>query len=60
MKYKIGGSYGYAGTNWEDEIEADSQEEAEDIAREQALERVEWWAQPVEKAVERVSEEEEG
>jgi hypothetical protein len=51
-KYKIGGSYGYAGTDWEDEIAADDIEEAEEIAKERALEHVEWWAKTIDDGVE--------
>jgi hypothetical protein len=40
-RYKISGSYGYVGTDWEEEIEAASLEEAHEIAWEIALERVE-------------------
>lgn len=40
-RYKLSGSYGYTGTNWEEEIEAESLEEAHEIAWEMALERVE-------------------
>ncbi len=47
-KYKIGGSYGYAGTDWEDEIEAEDEADAEDQAREQTLQRVEWWFKLIE------------
>lgn len=44
-KWKIGGSFGFAGTDWEDVVEADTQEEAEDIARDYTLERVEYWVE---------------
>ena len=44
-KFKIGGSMGYAGTSWEDEIEADTLEEAQECAWERAIERVESWAE---------------
>ena len=44
-KFKIGGSMGYAGTSWEDEIEADTLEEAQEYAWERAIERVESWAE---------------
>ena len=44
-KFKIGGSYGYVGTDWEDEIEADTLEEAQECAWEQAVQRVESWAE---------------
>ena len=44
-KFKIGGSYGYVGTDWEDEIEADTLEEAQECAWEQAAQRVESWAE---------------
>lgn len=46
-KFKIGGSYGYVGTDWEDVIEVDDLEEAEELAKDQALERVDWWAEPI-------------
>jgi len=49
-KFKIGGSYGYVGTDWEDFIEVDDVEAAEDWAKDHALERVEWWAEPFEEA----------
>lgn len=44
-KFKIGGSMGYTGTDWEDVIEADSLKEAQEIAWEQAVEKVESWAE---------------
>ena len=47
-KYRIGGSYGYVGTGWEDEIEADSIEDAEEIAWECAIAQVEHWAEEIE------------
>lgn len=42
-KYRIGGSYGYAGTDWEDEIEAEDEDDAEEQAKDRAMEQVEWW-----------------
>ncbi|MDE4176337.1 hypothetical protein PXK01_19450 [Phaeobacter sp. PT47_59] len=47
-KFIIGRSYGYAGTSSEDEIEADSLEDAENMAWEFALENVESWAKEAE------------
>lgn len=47
-KYKIGGNYGYVGTEWEEEIEADSIEEAQEIAWEDAIQRVGYWAEEIE------------
>lgn len=44
-KFKIGGSYGYVGTDWEDAIEAEDLEEAEEIAEERALRNVDYWAE---------------
>lgn len=46
-KFKIAGSFGYVGTDWEDVIEAVDEEEAEEIAREYVLSRVEYWAEPI-------------
>lgn len=46
-KFKIGGSMGYTGTDWQDEIEADSLKDAQEIAWEQAIERVESWAEEI-------------
>jgi hypothetical protein len=45
--FRIGGSMGYVGTDWEDVVEADSLEEAEKIAYESACERIDSWARPM-------------
>jgi hypothetical protein len=47
-KYRIYGNYGYIGTGWEDFIEAESDEEAEEIALEKAMEMVSYGAEPIE------------
>ena len=47
-KYNIGCSFGLAGDTQSDIIEAESLEEAEEIAWEWAVERVSSWAIPVE------------
>ena len=43
--YKIGRSYGYSGTTSYDFVEADSIEEAKEMAWEFAVERVDSWAE---------------
>lgn len=43
-KYIIGGSYGHVGTDWKDEVEAETLEDAENEARDYMMERIEWWA----------------
>lgn len=45
--YKIGRSYGYAGTSSEDYIQADTLEDAQEEAWEQAVQRVDSWAEEV-------------
>ena len=45
-KFKVGGSFGYVGTNWEDIFEAETAQEAEDQARDYMMERIEWWVEP--------------
>ena len=47
-KYRIFGSMGYAGTDWEDEVEADSYDDALAQAQDYALERVSYGAEPME------------
>lgn len=47
-KYRIGCSFGLAGDTQDDVIEAESLDEAEDIAWQWALERVSSWAELVE------------
>lgn len=47
-KYKFGASYGFAGCKIDDEFEAEDEQEAEEIAREMAFERVDWWFYEVE------------
>lgn len=47
-KYIIGRSYGYAGSDDTDEVEAESLEAAEEMAWEWAIERVSSWATEVE------------
>jgi hypothetical protein len=47
-KYNIGCSFGLVGDTQSDIIEAESLEEAEEIAWEWAVERVSSWATPVE------------
>lgn len=47
-KYRIGCSFGLAGDQQEDFIEAESQAEAEEIAWSWAVERVSSWAEEVE------------
>lgn len=49
-KFRIGRSFGYAGDNDFDIIEAESLEEAEDIAWDWALERVSSWAEEIEES----------
>lgn len=44
-RYKIAGSYGYVGTDWSDEVEADNEEEAYVAAQERALEKVDYWCE---------------
>ena len=46
-KYKIHRSYGYAGTSDYDVVDAESQEDAEDYAKDFAFERVEYWAEEI-------------
>jgi hypothetical protein len=45
-KFKVGGSFGYVGTHWEDIFEADTAEDAEEQARDYMMERIEWWVNP--------------
>lgn len=45
-KFKVGGSFGYVGTGWEDIFEAETAQEAEDQARDYMMERIEWWVEP--------------
>ena len=45
-KFFIGRSYGYAGTESYDLVDADSQEDAEKQAWDFAVENVESWAEP--------------
>jgi len=48
-KFKIGREYcDVAGHTVEEVVECDSQEEADEIAREQALENVSYWARQIE------------
>lgn len=47
-KYHIGCSFGLAGDDQSDIIEAESLEEAEAMARDWAMERLSAWAIPVE------------
>lgn len=47
-KFKIAGHFGFVGTDWSDVIEVDDLQSAEEWAREYALDRVEWWAEPIE------------
>lgn len=47
-KYHIGCSFGLAGDEQSDTIEAESLEEAEEMAWEWAMERVSSWAIPLE------------
>jgi hypothetical protein len=49
-KYHIGRAYGYAGTEETDVIEADSLDEAQEIASEWAMERVDSWAELVDES----------
>lgn len=46
-KFRIGRSFGYVGTSSEDIIEADSLEDAEEMAWEFAIEKVDCWAEEV-------------
>lgn len=48
MKFLIGYNFGLAGSDTEYEIEADSLEEAEQIAWDSACERVSSWAKLIE------------
>ena len=47
-KFRIGGSYGYVGTDWEDVVEADDIEQAREWAWDQACERVDTWVEEIE------------
>ena len=47
-KFKIHRSFGYVGTDDFEIIDADNLEDAEDQARDYALERVEWYAEEIE------------
>lgn len=47
-KFKIGGGYGFVGTDWQYEIEAENEAEAEEYAKDEALGRVEYWAELIE------------
>lgn len=49
-RFKIGGGYGYVGTDWEHEIEAENEEDALEYAKDQAFERVEYWAEEIPEA----------
>ena len=49
-KFRIGCSFGLAGDTQGDVIEAESQEEAEDIAWNWAIERVSSWAEEIEES----------
>lgn len=44
-KFIVGGYMGYVGTEWREVLEFDSQEDAEEYAKDYVLERVEWWAE---------------
>lgn len=46
-RFVISRSYGYAGDTESEEIEAENQTEAAEMAWEYALERVNGWAEPV-------------
>lgn len=45
--FRIGRNYGYAGTESYDLIEASSQEEAEEIAWDDAIQQVDTWAEEI-------------
>lgn len=47
-KFRIHRGYGYVGTDDSEIIEVDCLETAEEEAKPFAMERVEWWAEPVE------------
>ncbi len=47
IKYKIGRSYGFAGDEEFDEVEADNETEAEEIAHQWAVERVDSWVEEI-------------
>ena len=46
-KYLIGASLGFVNATVEEEVEASSLEEAEQMAYEMAMENVESWAEPI-------------
>ena len=47
-QYRIGMSFGFAGGDIEDVVEAENLEEAEEIAWQWAVERVNSWAEEIE------------
>jgi hypothetical protein len=47
-KFKVGGSFGFVGTDWEEVIEAENEDDALEYASDYVRERVEYWAVPVE------------
>ena len=47
-KFIVGRNYGYVGTEGTKEVECDTLDEAEDIAWEFAIEKLDSWAEPVE------------
>lgn len=46
-RFKIAGSYGFIGTNWEEEVEAETPEDAEEMAQDRAMEKVEFWVEEI-------------
>lgn len=44
-KFKVG--YSFDGDDFEDVVDLGTQKEADEYAREQALERVSYWAEPI-------------
>lgn len=46
-KYRIKGNMGYVGTEWEDVIEAENIDDANQYAEDYALERIEFWAEEI-------------